>query len=184
MNTEALQQLAPAASLLLQTLSLFSEEDFNKHPPGGGGWTAAQVAEHLRLSNGGILELLHGKMKKIDRAPDNLVQQLKADFCNFDIKMQSPPFVAPQPGVYQKAPLLNILEDIMSQIGNSAHTLDLSLTNAGFLFPVYGVLTRLELIAFAVYHTQRHTFQLKALHLALNESPASGMLHHYRSHRA
>jgi uncharacterized damage-inducible protein DinB len=182
MNTEAIQELEPTASMLLQTLSLFSDTDFNKQPH-GDGWTAAQVAEHLRLANGGILELLHGKMKKMERAPDALVERLKADFCNFDIKMKSPQFVVPQPGVYQKAPLLNTLKDIMNQLGNSAHTLDLSLTNADFLFPVYGALTRLELIAFAVYHTQRHTFQLKTLLRSLNESPAPGMLYPYRSHR-
>jgi hypothetical protein len=183
MNTEAIQELEPTASMLLQTLSLFSDTDFNKQPH-GDGWTAAQVAEHLRLANGGILELLHGKMKKMERAPDALVERLKADFCNFDIKMKSPQFVVPQPGVYQKWPLLKTLKDIMNQIGNSAHTLDLSLTSADFLFRVYGALTRLELIAFAVYHTQRHTNQLKAHFQALNASPAPGMMYPYRSHRA
>jgi hypothetical protein len=182
MNTEVLQELEPATSMLLKTISKFNEEAFNKQLP--GSWTAAQVAEHLRLSNGGIAELLYGKMKKTDRPPDQLVEQLKKEFGNQVIKMAAPEFVVPKPGVHQKEPLLTALERIMDKINKAAITQDLALTNTDFAFPVYGALTRLELIAFAVYHTQRHTHQLEKIYQALNEMPVPDAAHTYKTNQA
>lgn len=164
---EMLNKLENTTRNLLQTLSSFRQENINLIPF-EGSWTAAQVAEHLRMSNGFIAALLCGTMKPANRPPDQNIARIKAAFLNFDIKMESPDFILPKPGPYDQEKLVSAMEAIMTKISEGAQTLDLSATHVDLAFPVLGELTRLEMIWFVIYHTQRHTHQLKNILQALN----------------
>jgi hypothetical protein len=161
---------------LLQLLSPMDEEQLNVLPP-REGWTAGQVARHLVMSSSGFVEVLNGPVRETDRPPDEWVEQIKADFQNFGIKMQSPEFVVPPRAHYRKEELLQPLTDIQAQLRQAGETLDLTLTCAMFALPVYGHLTRLEILSFVLYHTQRHIRQLKRIQGALIRTETAAAIH-------
>ena len=60
MSNELLKDLYATGDALLAALEKFTPAQLNK-APFEGSWTAAQVADHLLKSNGGILKIIEGK---------------------------------------------------------------------------------------------------------------------------
>jgi hypothetical protein len=154
------KEMEETMTVLSALVSSFSQEEINSIPF-EGSWTAAQVTRHLNLSNSGFLEILHGPDKETDRPADQKVEQVKADFLDFTTKMQSPDFILPKAVIYDKAVLLNALEDIKAKFAVVISTLDLSKICMAFELPGYGHFTRLEAVYFVIYHSQRHSHQLR-----------------------
>lgn len=149
---------------MIKTLSLFTEEEINTIPF-EGSWTPGQVAQHIILSDSGFAALLSGPVKDTDRQPDQHVDQLKAIFLNFDIKMKSPDFILPPAIDYKKEELLANLEQIRTQLNQFDQTSDMTKTCTGMELPVMGYLTRIEAATFIVVHTKRHVHQLGNIYI-------------------
>ena len=159
MNTEILRKVKDTTDELISILSSFSQPEINKIPP-GGGWSAAQVGDHLFKSYG-VVDILTTPVKKTDRAPDEKIVPIKNTFLNFDIKMNSPEFIIPSAGTLDKVSLIDSLKDRTLKIIQISEPLDLSETCLAFSLPGLGELTRLEWLHFIMYHTQRHIQQLR-----------------------
>ncbi len=164
---EVLPEFDTVLGELLQTLSSITQQQLNT-VPFQGSWTAGQLAEHLILSNSGFAQIINGPVKETERAPDEKVKTIKANFLDFTAKAESPDFVKPKNIGHKKEELLHSLQDIKATIKEAIQTLDLSKTCLAFEIPVYGFLTRLEAMHFVIYHTQRHLQQLKNIVKVLN----------------
>ena len=168
MNDTAVQtdkivgELEAAAQQLLQLLSSFDQEQVNT-APFDGSWTPAQVGHHLYKSYKGLPQLLQGPVKQTQRDPAQNAEQIKNHFSDLETKMKAPEFVVPELQQYDKATLLNNLQHALGQITGAVKTLDLTQTCTAFAFPVYGELTRLEWAYFVIYHTRRHSPQLRKM---------------------
>jgi len=149
---------------MIKTLSLFTEEEINSIPF-EGSWTPGQVAQHVILSDSGFASLLSGPVTDTDRQPDQHVEQLKAIFLNFDIKMKSPDFILPPAINYKKEELLANLEQIKNQLNQFDQTSDMTKTCTGMELPVMGYLTRIEATTFIIVHTKRHVHQLGNIYI-------------------
>jgi hypothetical protein len=149
---------------LEKAISLFKQEDFNRIPF-TDSWTAGQVVQHIVLSSAGFAGVLNATVKPSDRAVDELIPRIKADFLNFGIKMKSPDFILPEDKKYSKDDLLTTIKGIKTDIAKQIETLDLTQICLAFELPGYGFLTRLEAIYFVIYHTQRHVHQLNNIRL-------------------
>jgi hypothetical protein len=149
---------------MINTLSLFSEDEINTIPF-EGSWTPGQVAQHVIMSDSGFATLLKGPVKETDRQPDQFVNDLKAAFLNFDIKMQSPDFILPPAIDYKKEELLHNLEEIRTRLNQFDQTSDMTKTCTGMELPVLGYLTRWEATTFIIVHTKRHIYQLGNLYI-------------------
>jgi len=147
---------------LEKAIKRFDGSNFNQKPA-RGGWTPGQVAQHLALAGTGIDRVLLGATRETEGAADKQVASIKEVFLNFDFKMTSPDFIDPANEDYDQNTLLNKLNDIGKTLVKLTTDLDLSITCLDFEVPVWGHLTRLELIYFVIYHTQRHTRQLQQL---------------------
>lgn len=156
------KEMEETMTVLSALVSSFSQEEINSIPF-EGSWTAAQVTRHLNLSNSGFLEVLHGPDKETNRPVDQKVGRVKADFLDFSTKMQSPEVILPKALIYDKVVLLNALEDIKARFAAVINTLDLSKTCMAFELPGYGYFTRWEAIYFVIYHSQRHSHQLRTI---------------------
>jgi len=159
MNKEIITEFETTLSEFITTLSSFSQEQFNTHPF-EGSWTAGQVGEHVRKSLKRGVVLLTTNTKPSERPPDQLIEEIKNLFLNFSTKIKSPEFIIPAEMNYNKDILIQELSGA-KEIGKVAKPLDLSELCLSFAFPVLGHLTRLEIIHFYTYHTQRHIHQLK-----------------------
>ena len=161
-NTTLSENLKSTFSGLEKAIQRFSEESFNEKPL-GSNWSPAMVTQHLVLAGMGIDQVLLGNTKPTESNADSKVAQLKAIFLDFGSKFTSPEFIEPADQKYQLKEQLQKLNDIEKPIISILPELDLSLTCTDFEMPFLGYLTRLELISFVNFHTQRHTHQLNEM---------------------
>ncbi|CAN5502708.1 hypothetical protein BH11BAC3_BH11BAC3_43170 [soil metagenome] len=157
---------------LVQLIQKFDAANFNEQPF-EGSWTAGQLVSHVEMSGTGLSKALHDAAKDTERAPDELVEKLKAIFLDFSTKMNSPSFIVPAEKNYEIEQLLNSIENIQHLTIKGIETLDLTKTATTFSLPMLGFITRLEIIYFILYHTQRHVHQLKNIHQALGKKSAN-----------
>jgi hypothetical protein len=141
----------------------FTDEQVNT-VPFEGSWTPGQLGKHISMSGRGFSQLVRGPVKDSPRPADEMVEQIRATFLDFNHKMKSPGFVSPPLADYNRGELLNELEEIRNSLGSAATELDLEKTCTAFELPVLGMLTRLEAIYFVNYHTLRHTRQLQGIY--------------------
>jgi DinB family protein len=160
MKNDLQSELTNTKQDLLNALSLFDQENINV-VPFEDSWTGGQVAEHVLKSLSGCLQNITGPTKLTERNPAEHVKQLGEVFLNMNIKMKSPDFIIPSNDPKNKASLIKSLGESLDGIKIVAGTEDLSATCTGFEMPMLGALTRIEWISFSLFHTQRHTQQLK-----------------------
>ena len=165
-DKEVLNEFNKTWKTLLEKVSTFDEENFNRKPS-ENKWSAAQVARHLIKSNSALPEMLNGETKETERESDEMIEQIKSDFLNFEIKMDAPDFIVPEDEIFGKKELVEQLEKVQSDILKTSENSDLSKTCLTFEFPGYGFLTGIEVLSFAVFHTRRHLHQLDKIVNAL-----------------
>jgi hypothetical protein len=160
--------IAGTKNQFLEALHLFHQDNINTIPF-EGSWSAGQVAEHILRSASGILETLNGASIPAERNPEEHVKMLGEVFLNMDIKMKSPDFILPSDSQKDLSFLQISLARTFDGIIEAAVKNNLSETCTTFEMPTIGTLTRVELIWFVSFHTQRHAHQLNniAKHLKL-----------------
>ena len=145
------------AAGLMELLLPLSEEQINIIPF-AGSWTAAQLATHVTKSNNAIVQAMDIEGKLPERKSTERVAELKKIFLDFSHKLKSPEFIVPMPGIYGKEKLLATLKKSNDQLKEKREQVNLSEV---IEFSAFGRITRLELLHFVLYHTQRHIHQLK-----------------------
>lgn len=158
-----LEDLNTVHAEILRLVSALKQDEINA-VPFDGSWTAAQVINHLFKSDYSILKALRGHTKLTGRQPDEYAGRIKSQLLNFNNKMHSPEFIKPATIVFNKRALLNSLASSGKQLSDAIQTLDLARTCHHSVLIDF---TRLELIYFVIYHTQRHIHQVKNIKDAL-----------------
>jgi hypothetical protein len=171
MKTELKEEITKAFEQLNETISLFTQEEINRIPF-EGSWTAGQVTRHIIKATSGFPEVCDSNTKKLDQPADSKIAALKEIFLNLNKKYDSPDFIYPETKEYNKNDLLSTLQKIKNEMLSIAGNYDLTLTCMDFEIPGIGNLTIYELLHFGVFHTQRHTYQLKNIYTALKSNPA------------
>ena len=121
-------------------------------------WTAAQLGAHVTKSNKAIAQALDMEGKKAERNPGERVPELKKMFLDFTVKFNSPEFIRPKQDTYQRDALIAELKKSSEQLKELRSKINLSEIIS---LPAFGEITKLELLHFVLYHTQRHAHQLK-----------------------
>ena len=166
LNTKALFALLDKAfSELLAMIGALREPVLNTIPF-TDSWTAAQLAAHVTKSNISIAQALDMEANKTERNADERALELKEIFLDFTIKFQSPQFIRPAQGMYEKEELIAKLKKSIEQLKEQRNKVNLSEILS---LPALGEITKLELLYFVLYHTQRHTHQLKNIIWVINK---------------
>ena len=160
MKNDLKNTIAEAKDDFLEALDLFAQGDINT-VPFEGSWTGGQVAEHILKSVSGVLETLNGPSKPTERNPEEHVKMLGDIFLNMDIKMKSPDFIIPSNSQKDKSFLMASLAKTFDGIEEAAGKDNPEETCTTFEMPTIGLLTKIEWIQFAGFHTRRHAQQLK-----------------------
>lgn len=121
-------------------------------------WTIAQLATHVKKSNNGIIQALQMEGKHCERNAGERTEELKKIFLDFDAKYQSPEFIVPEKKEYKKEAVVEQLKNSIEQLKRLRTKAELSET---INLPAFGEITKLEILYFVLYHTQRHLHQLK-----------------------
>jgi hypothetical protein len=156
---ELLLEFEAATNAFIDKVAALSQSELNTIPF-TGSWTAAQVIEHLCKSDETMIKTLNGPVQPTNRPPDAGVPNLQAIFLDFSTKLPSPEFIIPSNETFDKESIITRFRAGREQIGKAIQTLDLTATCH---LPIFGEPTRLEIISFVIFHTQRHTNQVKKI---------------------
>jgi hypothetical protein len=159
-TNEILNEFEAATYAYMHAVKLFSQQQINEAPY-EGCWTAAQITDHIFQSDNAVLKALHGPSQPANRPPDQGIDNLKAIFLDFSTKLKSPDFIIPDNIEHDKENLVSAFKSQRELIGKAIKTLDLTATVS---MPIFGEPTRLELISFVIFHTQRHTNQVRNIY--------------------
>jgi hypothetical protein len=145
---------------LMKLAGSFSEKAMNA-TPFKGSWTAAQVMDHVTRSNNSITQALSMDGRRMDRKPDERTPELAKIFLDFSTKLKAPDFILPTKDVYDKSEVLDKLQASFDHLTGLVKQTDLSEAIEHIAF---GEITKLELLFFVLYHSQRHTRQLQHIY--------------------
>lgn len=151
-------------SMLDETSSAFSDlissvdEKLLNVVPFKDSWTVAQIATHVKKSNNAIIQALQMQGTLSERNAEKRVDELKKIFLDFEAKYKSPDFIVPENKEYKKDAVVEQLKNSIEKIKQLRQTINLyEIIN----LPGFDELTKLEILHFVLYHTQRHLHQLK-----------------------
>lgn len=145
---------------LEEALASCANDLFNSRPA-NGGWTAAQILEHLWLIERSVNKQLAGVANATEREVDKKVEIIKTLFEDNSKQYDSPTVFVPTDGWKNKTELVEKLNAERKQLAALASQLDLTETCLAFKHPYLGAFTRYEWIYFIVIHSNRHLIQLK-----------------------
>lgn len=137
------------------------DEDQINFVPYKDSWTAGQLLRHVTKSTNGMGKAMGTKSKHAERDPGEKIPQLKKAFLDFSTKMKSPDFIIPEEGQYEKKTSINDINKSFEQFKDNTNKANLHDIVEGL--PL-GEITKLEILHFVLYHTQRHLHQLKKIY--------------------
>lgn len=132
--------------------------------PYNDSWTVAQLATHVTKSNSAIAQGMEMEGKAAEREPDAGEPGIRKMFLDFDAKYKSPEFIVPEKKNYDHDEVIKVLKSSIDQLKALRSKADLVEI---IDLPIFGQVTKLELLYFVLYHTQRHIHQLNKMLAAL-----------------
>lgn len=165
MTTETLDKnetLAATAGAVSQLAALMLSVDEKKvnTVPYENSWTAPQLLRHVTKSINGMAKAMQMDGKPAERDPGERIGELKKVFLDFSKKMNSPEFIVPEEGPYEKQPAIDGLDKSFNQFKENVNSTNVNELVEGL--PL-GPITKLEIIHFVLFHTQRHLHQMKKI---------------------
>jgi hypothetical protein len=164
-KNEIITAIGDAVAQLIDLMSTVEEDKINMVPY-EGSWTAPQLLRHVTKSMSGMAEAIHMDAKPTDRNPGERIEGLKNVFLDFSKKMKSPEFIIPEEGIYEKQFAIDDLNKSFNQFKENANNANLNELVEGL--PL-GPTTKLEIIYFTLFHTQRHLHQMEKICSALKD---------------
>ena len=164
-KNEILAATAETVSQLVKLMSSVDDKNINTIPY-EGSWTAPQLLRHVTKSIDGMATAIRANAKSAERDPGERIEELKKVFLDLSKKLKSPEFIVPEEGNYEKQPAINDLDRSFIQFKDNANKANLDDLVEGL--PL-GPITKLEIIHFVLFHTQRHLQQMKKICDALKE---------------
>jgi hypothetical protein len=168
-KNELLIAIEDALSQLLGLMSSLDEGKINIVPY-KDSWTAGQLFRHVTKSNNGMSKAMRMESKPAERDAGEKIPELRKTFLDFSHKMKSPEFIVPEEGPYEKQASIEALNKSFEKLKESTN--NATLTDMADNLPL-GAITKLEVLHFVLYHTQRHLHQMNKICDALKKQITS-----------
>ena len=163
---ELLAAINEAISRLQDLMASLDENKINTVPY-KDSWTPGQLFRHVKKSIGGMANAMKTESKATERDPGEKIPHLKKAFLDFSNKMKSPDFIIPEAGPYEKNTASEELNKAFNKFKENTNDANLNELVEGL--PL-GEITKLEILHFVLYHTQRHLHQMKNITNALKRT--------------
>jgi DinB superfamily len=160
---ELLTAVDEAIGELVGLMSSLGETQVNTVPY-EDSWTAGQLFNHVTKSINGMAGAMLKESEPVERDPGEKIAGLRETFLNFSTKMKSPDFIIPDDGPFQKLTSIEGLQKSFELLKANVAKANLNDLLTGL--PM-GEVTKLELLHFLLYHTQRHLHQAQKITEAL-----------------
>ena len=166
MNKEILlADLEQATNRLVEVLFHFTSESFMEKPA-NGGWSAAEITDHLLKVETTANAALRSKSVPTTRPPDSKIAFIKEKMED-ETKREAPEPLRPSSELHDIFVMLGQLRRQRDELAKAIEQYDETEACIGQKHPALGTLTRMEWIYFIIYHADRHLRQLKKLQTKL-----------------
>jgi phage-related protein len=162
-TNEILSATAGAVSQITDLMSAVDDDKVNTIPY-EGSWTPPKLLRHVTKSINAMTKAIQMDAQPAERDPGERIEQLKTVFLDFSKKLEQPEFLVPEERMYEKTASIEELHTSFSRFKESAEKANVNDLIEGL--PL-GPITKLEIIHFVLYHTQRHLHQMKKICAAL-----------------
>ena len=151
---EAMPAIRRAVDRFIGAAASIADADWAVAPP--GGWSPAEITEHVAVANTNISKRL-GHLGLLDRAVDVEDEDIPYLFYRGD----EPPGVAAPTGTWtDRTAALTDFEAAAQPLVDRARFAGVDLRSVGAPHPVFGLLDGRQWLLFAAAHTLRHHAQL------------------------
>lgn len=158
-KTELFNLIGATITQLTQQVASLEDKDLNKIPF-EGSWNAGQLLRHVTKSIDGMANLMLVPAAPVERNPEQKIAELRKVFLNYENKMQAPEFIVPEDEAYNRQQSIDELNQSFKRLSiNAEHT---NLNDLIEDLP-FGATTKLEILHFVLFHTQRHQHQLQKI---------------------
>jgi hypothetical protein len=164
---QARMDLSIASGSLLGHIDGFAESLFYQRPA-NGGWSAAEIVEHLVILEQMITDIVYGPALPAGRVADEKIAEIQKVFGDRQRKLHAPPPIAPLGTPIAKRELSEKLRESRSLLFEATELTNLNELSTGYEHAFFGKLTRLEWIYFTIFHGDRHLHQLLQLEQQLS----------------
>jgi DinB superfamily len=167
-TTDKKELLASIHEPISGMLDLMSQLDNKKvnTVPYKNSWTAGMLFRHVSKSLNAMSKAMRMDGRPAGRDEAEKIPELKKTFLDFSSKMKSPEFIVPEEGLYEKQAICDELNNSFEHLKQSTAHAELPDLVEGL--PL-GAITKLEILHFVLYHTQRHLNQMKKICEALKD---------------
>ncbi len=160
---EILTAIGEAVSDMGGFMSSLDETQVNTVPY-ADSWTAGQLFNHVTKSINGMPGAMLKETAPAERDPGEKIAGFRTTFLDFSTKMKAPDVVIPADGPFQKQDSIQALTASFEKMKEPTQKANLNELLTGL--PM-GDVTKLELLHFVLYHTQRHLHQMEKITEAL-----------------
>mgnify|MGYP000923803890 CR=1 FL=1 len=164
---ELLSEINKAVSEMYDLTCAMDKDSINT-VPFENSWTAGQLLRHVSKSISGMATVMEIPAREAERNAAQRVPELRDLFLDFSIMLKSPESIEPEEGHYSVKNSVEQLTAAYMHLKESATKTDIHELVEGLLL---GPITKLELLHFVLYHTQRHLHQLKNIVSTLTSAP-------------
>lgn len=160
--------LAAIADRVNQLTGLMAAVDENKvnTVPYEGSWTAPQLLTHVAKSINGMARAMQTEGTIADRDSGERIEELSNIFLDLSRKFNAPAFIVPEEGPYERQATIDKLNRSFERFRESAAAANMNELVEGLPF---GAVTKLEVIYFVLFHTERHLHQMRRICEALKK---------------
>lgn len=159
-KNEILVATDEAVSGMVEMMSRLDNNEVNTVPY-KDSWTAGMLFRHVSKSLHGMSRAMRTDARPAVRGAGEKIPILKETFLDFSTKLKSPDFIVPEGGPYQKQAIMEELNNAFQQFKEISANANPSDLVEGL--PL-GDITKLEILHFVLYHTQRHRHQMKKIY--------------------
>ncbi|NBL65721.1 hypothetical protein GV828_10970 [Flavobacterium sp. NST-5] len=153
------QQLHETFDQLIITINKVDEDHLNKKIS-ANEWSVGQIVEHIIMAVSGFEALFSKENSASERPMNKKATLIREVFLNFETKYVAPEMVVPNQSNHQKNKLIFDLKNLRQKLLELVENIDLTLIPQHFEITGFGKFSRFEWFTFAVFHTQRHHFQI------------------------
>jgi hypothetical protein len=160
---EILAAIDETVSKLLQFATSLDDNKINSVPY-KDSWTPGQLMEHVTKSTAAMVKAMATEYKPAERDATKRIPELRKIFLDFSHKLKSPDFIVPGNGPFEKHMVIDEMKKSFEQFRKNAGIAQMNELVEGL--PL-GPITKLEILHFVLYHTQRHLNQMERIVTAL-----------------
>ncbi len=165
-RTKAIQQFETTRGNFLKSISGLSEKQWN-FKPAPDRWSAAEVAEHIAVSESAIAGMVKERVLKSPAAPENREQVKGKDELILEkvpdrsVKAKAPEFLQPTHRWATREELTKAFEQSRAANIEFVRTTDEDLRDHFGPHPVFGLLDGYQWMLLVAAHSARHTAQIE-----------------------